>query len=107
MDKESASTQRGDDGFQEYATKMTLKYKLSKDANVNVSDASNEEKEVIKEDVLRSSAEIFLYPTIKEGTGDRHKFAPSVERLLTKVSLLIGIPVEHGKRRNRFDIISI
>lgn len=95
LDKESASTQRGDDGFQEGATKTTLKYTMSNNAYGGAIDALNEEQAEVKEDVLRSSAEIFLYPTIKEGAGDRHKFAPSVERLLTKVSLLIGIPVEH------------
>ena len=70
---------------------------MSNNAYGGAIDALNEEQAEVKEDVLRSSAEIFLYPTIKEGAGDRHKFAPSVERLLTKVSLLIGIPVEHGK----------
>jgi hypothetical protein len=41
--------------------------------------------------LMRNSSRVFLYPTIKHGNASQ--FAPSLERLIEKVALLVGIPV--------------
>ena len=81
LDTASARTKRGDDGFPE-ATKES-KFELDADGK------SNE----VEKNTARSSSQIFLFPTLKE--GDRMVFAPSIERLLLKISLLTSIPLDH------------
>ncbi len=80
LDSNSAAINRGDDGFTD---STTIGRKLRVDS-------------ALIDDIARNSSEIFLYPTLKDG-HDRLRFAPSVERLLQKMSLISGIPVEHGK----------
>ncbi len=84
LDANSATKTRGDDGFSD---STTIGRKLRLDS-------------ALMDDIARNSSEIFLYPTLNDG-HDRLKFAPSVERLLQKMSLMTGIPVEHGKFQHR------
>lgn len=68
----------GDDGFPE----STVDYRT----DLNTDDAA------LEEDTIRpKSSVVFLYPTIKY--GNTSQFAPSLERLIENVALLIGIPV--------------
>jgi hypothetical protein len=69
----------GDDGFPE----STADYRNI----LNMNDG--ETLEYTK--LMRNSSRVFLYPTIKYGNGSQ--FAPSLERLIEKVALLVGIPV--------------
>lgn len=81
LDSTSARTKRGDDGFPG----------SSKEGRFQTD--SNGKPNEIEEHTARSSSQIFLFPTLKQ--DDRMLFAPSIERLLLKISLLTGIPAEH------------
>ncbi len=81
LDSTSSRTRRGDDGFPV----------SSKDGTFQL-DGDGRPIE-IEENTARYSSQIYLFPTLKH--TDRLLFAPSIERLLLKISLLTGIPTEN------------
>jgi len=66
LDMASGKAKRGDDGF------------------------AGTTEDGVDQVVMRQSSQIFLHPTLSD-----KKFAPSINRLLTKMSLLTGIPIDH------------
>ena len=107
LDNVSARNKRGDDGFTPKATKE-VRINYSKPGSHDFNDFEGVT-------TSRFSSILSLYPTLEQskpqtktpaggegeskydsGSGSgRMLFAPSIERLLLKLSLLMGIPVEH------------
>jgi hypothetical protein len=75
LDSASSKENRGDDGFSE-----KLMYVMG-------------EKDEASDKVIRNSSSMALHPTLK--SGNSVQFAPSIEMLLEKLALVVGIPFSH------------
>ena len=79
LDSLSSKEKRGDDGFSE-----KVMYEVAE------KDAAGK---LFNNKIIRNSSSMALHPTLKN--GDNVQFAPSIERLLEKLALLVGIPFSH------------
>jgi len=79
LDSASSKENRGDDGFSE-----KLMYEIAE---------KDEAGNIFNNKVIRNSSSMALHPTLK--SGNSVQFAPSIERLLEKLALVVGVPFSH------------